>query len=212
LFFLYGWLFLVHQERSLFARERANGMYRTSSYFVSKVLCDSIPMRVIPPLLMGCITYYMVGLNPTIEAFLFFLLILVLVSLAASSMCMMISASTPSLSLGNLIAILLLLFFMLFGGFLVNKRSMPWFVGWLRWLSFMNYSFEVVMVNELSTLDIRIVYDGSTTDLNGKEVGEMFFDMDPSRFYLDLIVLTGMVLFYLIATYFSLRYSVKEKR
>jgi len=203
---------LFFQERALFARERANGMYRTSSYFVSKLVCDFIPMRIVPPILLGSITYYMVGLNPSLSAFLYFLLILVLVSMAASSMCVVISAFTPSLSFGNLLAILLLLFCMLFGGFLVNKQTMPWFVGWLKWLSFLNYSFEVVMVNELSDLDIQIDYQGSIHDFNGRQIGQMFFDMDPDRFAQDLWILGGMVLAFLTAAYVFLRTAVQEKR
>jgi hypothetical protein len=113
-------------------------MYSTSAYFTAKAICDLIPMRVIPPLLLGGVSYFMIGLNSDgWSAFLYFLLILVLVSLSASALCMAISSATPSLSLGNLVAILLLLFYMLFGGFLVNKTRIPPFVIWLKWLSFL---------------------------------------------------------------------------
>jgi ABC-type multidrug transport system ATPase subunit len=206
---------IFFQERVLFLRERANGMYRTSAYFVAKTLCDVVPMRVIPPIILGTIVYFMVGLHPSLNAFFYFLLILILISLVASSMCLAISAFTPSLSLGNLIAILLLLFYMLFGGFLVNKQSMPPFIQWLKWVSFLNYGFEVLLVNELNGLTIRFQPKGyhinSAVNLNGKVFLDQF-DMDPARFHTDLWALGGMAVGYLLFTYILLRWAVREKR
>jgi len=172
-------------------------------------------MRVIPPIILGSIVYYMVGLHPTLNSFLYFLLILILVSFVASAMNLAISAFTPSLSLGNLIAILLLLFFMLFGGFLVNKQSMPSFIIWLKWLSFLNYGFEVLLVNELNNLSIRFNPTGyhikDAINLNGRVFLDQF-DMDPSRFHFDLMMLGVMSVGYLLLTYILLRWAVKEKR
>jgi len=127
-----------YEERSLFLRERANGMYRTSSYFLAKTLCDLLPMRIVPPILLGCITYFMVGLRPGFDHFIWYLITLILTSLVAGSMCLAISAVVPSIGLGNLIAILLLLFYLLFAGFLLNKDSIPVAIGWFSYVSFFN--------------------------------------------------------------------------
>eukprot|EP01119_Soliformovum_irregulare_P020712 TRINITY_DN675_c0_g1_i1.p1 TRINITY_DN675_c0_g1~~TRINITY_DN675_c0_g1_i1.p1 ORF type:complete len:842 (+),score=177.45 TRINITY_DN675_c0_g1_i1:111-2636(+) len=202
------------QERVLYVRERANGMYRSSTYFFSKALCDLIPMRIIPPLILGGVVYWMVGLRPDFVAYGWFLVTVVLVSIVAGSLSLVISSVTPSLSLGNLVAILMLLFFLLFGGFLVNKQSMPQGVGWLKQLSFFNFAFEVMMVNELYGGQINF----NPTGYNIKPVwvdGMVFlkqFDMDPDRFNTDLIVLGAMIVAYLSIAYICLRFFVKEKR
>jgi hypothetical protein len=48
----------------VFARERANGFYGTFTYALAKVVvCDVLPMRVLPPLFFGSIMYAQVGLN-----------------------------------------------------------------------------------------------------------------------------------------------------
>ncbi len=157
----------------------------------------------------------MVGLNPTTGSFFYFLVTLILVSLAASAMNLAISAFTPSLSLGNLLAILLLLFFMLFGGFLVNKQSTPSFVRWLKYLSFLNYGFEILLVNELDNLSIRFLPKGydikKAVTVNGRVFLDQF-DMEPSRFNTDLIMLVVMSFGYLLLTYVLLRWAVKERR
>lgn len=183
-------------------------MYRTSSYFIAKALCDILPMRILPPFILGAICYYMIGYQVGKDVkiqgsnkigywhFLKFQAILVLVSLVSSTMALAISSVTPSVGLGNLIHILLLLFSLLFGGFLgikttyfvtnfvVNKSSMPPWVGWLKWASFLNFAFEVLLVNELHGL--IIMFDPVGYHMNPVPVaGDVFlvqFDMDLNRF------------------------------
>jgi len=189
-------------------------MYCTSAYFAAKTLCDVVPMRVFPPLIMGSITYYMIQLNPGINHFLTFLAVMVLTSLVATSLSLAISAVTPSLSMGNLIAIILLLFFMLFGGFLVNKSSMPIFIGWLKWTSFLCYSFEILMVNEL--LGTTIMFAPKGYNITAVPVdGSVFlvqFDMQEDRENWDFFILGAMATMYLFATYLFLRFFNKERR
>lgn len=42
----------------MFVRERANGSYSTATYFFSKAFFELIPMRALPPLLLGSISYW----------------------------------------------------------------------------------------------------------------------------------------------------------
>jgi ABC-type multidrug transport system ATPase subunit len=108
-------------ERILFIRERANGYYSPGTYFFAKVLFDIIPLRVVPPLMMGLISYYMVGLVEGVDEFLKFLLVLVLFNLTAAALCLAIGVVFKNLSMANLISVLVMLFSMLFAGLLLNK-------------------------------------------------------------------------------------------
>lgn len=114
---------IFSNERILFMRERENGYYSPSAYFLAKIMFDIVPLRVIPPLVMGSICYYMIGLNPSLVIFAKFLLVLVLFNLAAAGLCMCFAIGIKSLSMANLIANLTILFSMLFGGFLLNKGN-----------------------------------------------------------------------------------------
>ena len=49
-------------ERTIFVRERANGYYYSLSYFFSKTFFDLVPLRVIPPILMGSVAYVSIHL------------------------------------------------------------------------------------------------------------------------------------------------------
>ncbi|KAI8372254.1 P-loop containing nucleoside triphosphate hydrolase protein [Choanephora cucurbitarum] len=116
---------MFNKERVLFMRERENGYYSPGAYFVAKVLFDIVPLRVLPPLLMGSISYYMIGLNASFSVFAKFLLVLVLFNLSAAGLCLCFATAFKNISVANLLANLVILFSMLFGGFLLNKDHIP---------------------------------------------------------------------------------------
>ncbi|CAO3693920.1 unnamed protein product [Umbelopsis ramanniana] len=117
---------MFSKERVLFMRERENGYYSPASYFSAKVLFDIIPLRILPPLAMGSVSYYMIGLNSNVYVFLKFLMVLVLFNLVAAAVCLCFATGFKSVATANLLANLTILFSMLFGGFLLNKGK-PFF-------------------------------------------------------------------------------------
>jgi ABC-type multidrug transport system permease subunit len=145
-------------ERAIFVRERANGYYRPLAYFVSKTLFDLIPLRIIPPILMGSIAYFMIGLrhHDSVSHFFYFILILTLFNLVSGALCIMIGAIAPSVASGNVIATILILTSSLFSGFLLNKDSIPKYLSWIQYTSFWNYAFESMCINEFHGVTVVI--------------------------------------------------------
>ena len=41
--------------------ENTSGFYRVSAYFLSTVICDVIPMRLVPTTVFAAIVYFMIG-------------------------------------------------------------------------------------------------------------------------------------------------------
>lgn len=119
-------------ERLLFMRERAKGYYSPISYFAAKVLFDIVPLRLIPPIILGVIVYPMTGLIPAWPEFLKFILFLVLFNLAAASIFLFIGIVFRNGGVANLIGILVMLFSLLFSGFFLNKESIPVAALWLQ--------------------------------------------------------------------------------
>jgi ABC-type multidrug transport system ATPase subunit/ABC-type multidrug transport system permease subunit len=136
-------------ERLLFVRERANGYYSPATYFVAKVLFDIVPLRIIPPILMGSIIYPMTGLVPDAAHFFKFMLVLVLFNLAAAAICLFIGIVCKDNGVANLIGSLVMLFSLLFAGFLLNHDATPKFAVWLQNLSIFHFGFESLIVNEM---------------------------------------------------------------
>lgn len=128
-------LTVFSSERLLFMRERANGYYSPVTYFAAKVVFDIIPLRLIPPIIMGIIVYPMVGLIPDWPEFLKFTLILILFNLAAAAICLFIGIVFRDGGVANLIGSLVMLFSLLFAGLLLNHDAIPKSALWLQKVS-----------------------------------------------------------------------------
>lgn len=97
-------------ERILFMRERSNGYYSPATYFAAKVLFDLLPLRIIPPFILGAIIYRPVGLVPALAEFWKLVLILVMFNLSASSVIFFISIVISNTGVANLVGSLVMLF------------------------------------------------------------------------------------------------------
>jgi len=128
-------LTVFSSERLLFVRERANGYYSPITYFAAKVVFDIVPLRLIPPIILGTIVYPMVGLVPAWPEFLKFILILVLFNLAAAAVCLFIGIVFKDGGVANLVGSLVMLFSLLFAGFLLNHETIPKVALWLQTVS-----------------------------------------------------------------------------
>jgi ABC-type multidrug transport system ATPase subunit/ABC-type multidrug transport system permease subunit len=201
-------------ERALYVRERANGYFYPAAYFLSKCLFDIIPLRLIPPVIMGSIIYWMIGLRADWVHFGFFLLVMVLFNFSASSLCLAVGAVAPSVASGNFFCIILILFFMLFGGFMLNLKTLPVYLSWIKYTSIFFYGFEALAINDLYNVQILInppetivqPYIGT-----GSFVLELF-GLKHERFYLDIVMMFVFSIGYITLAALLLKFFVKEKR
>ncbi len=128
-------LTVFSSERLLFVRERANGYYSPITYFAAKVFFDIVPLRLIPPIILGTIVYPMSGLVAEAPQFFKFILILVLFNLAAAAICLFIGIVFKDGGVANLIGSLVMLFSLLFAGLLLNHDAIPYGAQWLQKVS-----------------------------------------------------------------------------
>lgn len=141
-------------ERLLFVRERAKGYYHPLGYFAAKVLFDIVPLRLLPPVILGAIVYPMTGLVPTFPHFFTFIFFLVLFNLASSAIFLFIGIVFSNPGIASLFGTLVMLFSLLFSGFLLNRDSIPASAKWLQSLSIFHYAFEGLIVNEVRYLSL----------------------------------------------------------
>lgn len=198
-------------ERILFVRERANGYYSPFTYFASKVLFDIIPLRVVPPVLLGIIVYQMVGLSAELASLGKFLLVLVLFNLTAAAVCLFIGVACKDVGVASLMSSLVMLFAMLFGGLLLNKDSLPRGMQWLKDLSFFHSAFEAMMVNEMVNLQLTENKYGLVIDVPGAIILSSF-GLDAAAFWPDVWKLSATFCIFILASFAWLQKFVKEKR
>lgn len=198
-------------ERLLFTRERANGYYSPVTYFTSKVLFDIIPLRIIPPILMGIIIYPMTGLQADASHFFVFILVLVLFNLAAAAICLFIGIVCRDNSVANLIGSLVMLFSLLFAGLLLNQDKIPDGAKWLQWLSIFHYAFESLIVNEVSKLTLVDKKYGLDITVPGAAILSSF-GFDNSAMWRDVICLGAYAAGFVLLAYAAMHVLLVEKR
>jgi ABC-type multidrug transport system permease subunit len=162
--------------------DSANGYYSPIAYFLSKVLFDIVPLRIVPSVILGCIVYGLVGLVPNLVEFWKFLLILVLFNLAAASVVLFLSVAIANNGVASLCGSLVMLYkcvstccrqpfqhllallltlllfhflSLLFAGLLMNYNQSSLVVRVLMNFSFFHAAFEGLLVNELRTTQLK---------------------------------------------------------
>ncbi|KAI1338403.1 hypothetical protein F5Y15DRAFT_128100 [Xylariaceae sp. FL0016] len=198
-------------ERLLFVRERANGYYSPITYFVAKVLFDIIPLRIIPPILMGAIIYPMTGLIPDAPHFFTFMLILVLFNLAAAAICLFIGIVCKDGGVANLIGSLVMLFSLLFAGLLLNHDAIPDAAMWLQSLSIFHYGFEALIVNEVIKLTLVDKKYGLDITVPGAAILSSF-GFDNAAKWMDVVNLGIFAGGFVVLAYLAMHFLLIEKR
>jgi ATP-binding cassette subfamily G (WHITE) protein 2 len=88
---------LFMKERLLFAHENASGYYRVSTYFISKLLCDILLLRLIPSIVFSLISYFMIQFQQIIKKFLIYQLAIFATAVCSASVCFFVSASVETI-------------------------------------------------------------------------------------------------------------------
>jgi hypothetical protein len=222
-------LTVFSSERLLFVRERANGYYSPLAYFCAKVIFDIVPLRLIPPLIMGVIVYPMTGLIPAWPEFLRFLLILVLFNLAAAGICLFIGIVFRDGGVANLIGSLVMLFSLLFAGLLLNHDAIPPAAMWLQTvsnmipyqsikkltripqLSIFHYGFEALIVNEVTFLTLIDHKYGLDIEVPGASILSAF-GFDTLALWGDVTGLGIISAVFIVLAYAAMHFLLVEKR
>ncbi|CAF1013506.1 unnamed protein product, partial [Adineta ricciae] len=167
-------------ERTLTLRERASGTYFASSYFIAKIIADTL-VQIPIPIAFSCIVYFLVGLDATVGKFFMFTLFTLLCSMSSTSLALMISALCQTTDMSVTVLPMALEVTRLFSGFFLAPSRLPKYFTWLDALSYVKYSFVGVSLNEfqglrLSCANTRSIPVNATYSITNQciERGEYF--------------------------------------
>ncbi|KAJ3109352.1 hypothetical protein HK100_003307 [Physocladia obscura] len=183
------------QERNLFLREKSNGVYGSMPYYLSKILCDILPLRILPAFLTGTIAFFMVGYDASGSRYPKFLVLLLLFSAIMGLMCMCLAAAISDVGTATLAGAIIILFKMLFAGLIISQDSIPWALRWIQYLSFFRYPYEGMAVNDMGLLQISDTFDGAAVNLPASLILTKF-GFDINNYGQDLLI--TIVLFVLL--------------
>ncbi|KAL7640654.1 UNVERIFIED_CONTAM: hypothetical protein RMT77_008929 [Armadillidium vulgare] len=194
----------------IFLREHFNGMYRTDTYFLSKTLAE-LPFYVFYPLVFVSITYYMVGFNQDPIKFLICCAIVTLVANTSTSFGYFISCSSKNLNMALTIASPFVIPMMLFGGFFLNKGSVPVYLSWVRYLSWFSYGNEALNINQWENIDSIACTRNETCFPNGSSI-LAYYNYDEGSIALNILFLILLLLFYRTLAFLALLSKTFRKR
>ncbi|CAF3327263.1 unnamed protein product [Rotaria socialis] len=202
------------KERVLFIHENVSGYYRTSTFFIAKLVCDILPMRVVPSVIFSIIAYFMSGLHRTAGQYFVFLLTIFMSTVFGSALCFLAAACIPMFAVALISVVLVFVIMMVFSGFLVDLATVFGWLSWIQWISAFRYSSNVLTISEFRNLTFCETKNMSCLfPLTGEQVLDSrdlshATDWDMWKHFLAL---TGMAVFYLILAYIQLVRIKKTK-
>ncbi|XP_076895555.1 ABC transporter G family member 23-like [Bidens hawaiensis] len=135
------------QERRVLMKEASRGAYKTSSYMIANTIVF-LPFLFVVGLLFAVPVYWLVGLNPSVMSFAFFVFVVWLIVLMASSLVLFLSAVSPDFISGNSLICTVLGAFFLFSGYFIPKEVIPKYWMFMYYVSLYRYPLDSWLVNE----------------------------------------------------------------
>lgn len=184
----------LQSGQTQFRREYLSSYYGVFPYMVLVWLWDLLALRVMPSVLLAFPAYWLPGLRPEGPHWLTFVLVLCLANCISAALCLAISAVAKSTAQASLLAVVLLIACLLFGGLLTSQDGSKLVSGISRF-SFVALAYEALAANELSGLPLifdpkglgEFKVDGNMVVTN--------FGMEPDRGPEDILRLWIVLLF-----------------
>ncbi|KAL3664650.1 hypothetical protein V7S43_010399 [Phytophthora oleae] len=138
------------QLRKVFYKQRPRNFFRTTSYAIAESVVQ-IPVNVAVSFVLGTFFYFMSGLTRSFEKFIVFYLVLLAFQHAISAYMTMLSALSPSITVGQALASISVSFFLLFSGNIILADLIPEYWIWMYWFSPISWALRSNMLSEFSS-------------------------------------------------------------
>ncbi|BGP16998.1 hypothetical protein JCM10213v2_005007 [Rhodosporidiobolus nylandii] len=150
------------EERAVFIRERANGLYSPAEYLLAMTIV-SAPFLFVCSVVFTLIIYWSVGMNAGAGHFFRFLVYLFLALFAAESQSLLVAAAVPIFVAALALASFANGLWMCVQGYFIRAASLPrfWYYTF-HFIDFQKYAFELLVRNDFEgqTMPCPVV-DGS---------------------------------------------------
>lgn len=137
------------REMRVFDRELQDGLYSPSAYLLASVVALT-PQLLVQPLFFALPIYFGSNLRLDGASIITYLALNVLLAYLINGLAWSCVALERNFSVASLIANSQFTFICLTSGFLVNSRDLPVYVEWVKNISFVHYSYRLLLSSEFS--------------------------------------------------------------
>ncbi|CAO2831957.1 unnamed protein product [Amaranthus hypochondriacus] len=202
---IFGAVYVFPFEKTYLVKERKADMYRLSVYYVCSTLSDMLAHVLYPTCFMA-IVYFMAGFKASIECFFLTLFAILLIAFTSQGAGELFGAAVLSIKRAGMIASLILMLFLLTGGYYV--QHIPKFMKWMKYLSFMYYGFRLLLKVQYSGDE---VYEcESKGGCRSLQSSPSFDTVNLNGGLQEVWVLLAMAVGYRLLAYISLRRRISS--
>jgi ABC-type multidrug transport system ATPase subunit/ABC-type multidrug transport system permease subunit len=203
-------------ERAVFYKQRGANFFRSVTYVLASSLTQ-IPFALVETVIFGLCVYWMGGYVDDFGRFLVFLLTLFLCQMFFLSYFFFISSAMPNLTIAQPIMIVSIVFFVLFGGFLIAKDDIADYFIWVYWINPLSWCIQALSINEYMAPKFKVcVYkDVDYCDTYNVTMGEYSLSLfnlpsDTAWIYYAWIYFAAGYVVLVLSSYFALEFKRYE--
>ena len=134
----------------VFYYQKQSGYFKVYCFYIAQIIAE-FPFTFIESAIFATISYWMIGLIPSLTKFAAFFIITFLVRFTSWSFCMAITGAVGNASVAQSIATVILPFWYAFNGFLVPAWDKP-IPAFIAQTSFFTYPFQYLVRQELGDM------------------------------------------------------------
>ncbi|CAF0813178.1 unnamed protein product [Adineta steineri] len=137
----------LSRQLNLFFKEHDDGIYHTIPYFVARFALE-LPVLGLSTFILGTIVYWMTNLYNSARHYFILQGILILCTIVAMSVGTLVGVSAPSPDVAVALVVPIVLPLLVFAGFFISAKTIPNWLIWIKYLSWLYYTNEMALINQ----------------------------------------------------------------